>query len=93
MSELANNSKRRFDLFIWLTICAGGMAGLLAAYRVDLLAVAIALPVIAALILTYRRYLKHIEAAAAQAEQAEQHVLELSQHIAEQERLREQLLR
>ena len=54
MSNLANNSKRPSDLFIWLTICAGGLACLLSAYRVDLLAVVITLPVIAAVILTYR---------------------------------------
>jgi len=90
MSNLANKSKRPFDLYIWLAICAGGMAWLLYAYRVDPRLLVITVPVIAAAILTYRTYLKSIKAAAAQAEQAEQQVLELSHHIAEQERVREQ---
>lgn len=90
MSNLANNSKRPSDILIWLTICAGGLACLLSAYRVDLRLLIITLPAIAAIILTYRTYLKTIEAAAAQAEHAEQRVLELSRHIAEQERIREQ---
>ena len=94
MSISANNSKRLSDLFIWLTICLGGLAFLLAAYRLivqgGFFAVVITLPIIAAVFLTYRRYLKNIEAATAQAEQAQQHVLELSHYYAEQERIREQ---
>jgi signal transduction histidine kinase/CheY-like chemotaxis protein len=49
-----------------------------------------ALPFIGVVYFTYLTYLKNIEAAAAQAEQAERHVAELSHHIAEQERLRQQ---
>jgi len=49
-----------------------------------------ALPFIAVVYFTYLTYLKNIEASAAQAEQAERHVAELSLHIAEQERLRQQ---
>ncbi|MCM3902733.1 MAG: response regulator [Pyrinomonadaceae bacterium] len=86
MSNSANNSKRPSDIFIWLTVCAAGLAFLLSAYRVDL-----GLLVIAAGLLTYRTHLKKIEAAAAQIEQAEEHVLELSNHIADQERIREHL--
>jgi signal transduction histidine kinase/ActR/RegA family two-component response regulator len=88
--SISANSKRLSGLFIWLTICAGGLA-YVAYARVEFFAVVITLPVIAAVFLTYRTYLKNIEASAAQAEQAEQHVLELSHYIAEQERIREQL--
>ena len=49
-----------------------------------------ALPFICVIYFTYLTYLKNIEASAAQAEQAERHVAELSHHIAEQERLRQQ---
>ncbi|MCM3870201.1 MAG: ATP-binding protein, partial [Pyrinomonadaceae bacterium] len=91
MSEFAKNNQRPFDLFAWIAISAAAIAGLFSAYRLDLFLFVITLPVIAAAILTYRMYLKNLEAAAAQAKHAEQHVLELSQHIAEQERIREQL--
>jgi signal transduction histidine kinase/CheY-like chemotaxis protein len=50
----------------------------------------ITLPIIASVFLTYRTYLKNIETSAAQADQAERHVKELSHYIAEQERIREQ---
>jgi signal transduction histidine kinase/CheY-like chemotaxis protein len=49
-----------------------------------------ALPFIGVIYFTYLTYLKNIETSAAQAEQAERHVAELSHHIAEQERLRQQ---
>jgi signal transduction histidine kinase/ActR/RegA family two-component response regulator len=49
-----------------------------------------ALPFIGVVYFTYLTYLKNIEASAEQAEQAERHVAELSLHIAEQERLRQQ---
>lgn len=93
MSNLAKNSKRPFQQFIWLTICSGGLAYLVSAYLTvhgGIFALVITLPVIAAVFLTYRTYLKTIEAAASHAEQAEQHVLELSRHIEEQELIREQ---
>ncbi|MGI8898771.1 MAG: hybrid sensor histidine kinase/response regulator [Pyrinomonadaceae bacterium] len=89
MSKSANNSKRLSDLFPWLTICAGGLAYLFSVQG-GFFAVLITLPVIAAVFLTYRAYLKNIEAAASQTEQAEQHALELSHYIAEQECIREQ---
>ncbi len=47
-------------------------------------------PIIAIVYLTYRTYLKNVEAAAQHAAQAERHVEELSRYIAEQERIREQ---
>ena len=49
-----------------------------------------ALPFIGVVYFTYLTYLKNIEASTEQAEQAERHVAELSLHIAEQERLRQQ---
>ncbi|HEY0083346.1 MAG TPA: ATP-binding protein, partial [Pyrinomonadaceae bacterium] len=49
-----------------------------------------ALPFIGVVYFTYLTYLKNIEASTAAAELAERHVAELSHHIAEQERLREQ---
>lgn len=57
---------------------------------VGFFAIVIIIPLIATVILTYRTYLKNIEASMAQTAQAEQHVLELSHYIAEQERIREQ---
>jgi signal transduction histidine kinase/ActR/RegA family two-component response regulator len=53
-------------------------------------ALIISIPIIAIVFLTYRTYLKNIEGSAAQAEQAQRHVEELSHYIAEQERIREQ---
>jgi signal transduction histidine kinase/ActR/RegA family two-component response regulator len=76
---------RTKDFFIWLAICVGGMAYLLTSDRSGL-----SVLVVAALLLTYRTYLKAFEAANTRAAQAEQQVLELTQHIAEQERIHEQ---
>jgi signal transduction histidine kinase/CheY-like chemotaxis protein len=53
-------------------------------------ALVITIPIVAIVFFTYRTYLKNIEVAAAQAEQAERHVEELSHYIAEQDRIREQ---
>lgn len=85
MSKVPTNKTRK-DLLVWFTICVGLTAYLVSAHRADF-----SLLVVAALLLTYRTHLETIEAASARAEQAEQHVLELSQHIAEQQRIREQL--
>jgi signal transduction histidine kinase/CheY-like chemotaxis protein len=53
-------------------------------------ALLIAAPIVVVVFFTYRTYQNNIESSAAQAEQAEQHVRELSHYIAEQERIREQ---
>ena len=53
-------------------------------------AVILTAPTVAILFFTYRTYLKNVESAAAQADQAKQHVEELSHYIAEQGRIREQ---
>jgi signal transduction histidine kinase/ActR/RegA family two-component response regulator len=81
--------------YLWTSItyftgaCAAGIiAGLV--YFIGVYAFVITLPIIAITFLTYRTYLKNVETSAAQADQAEKHVTELSHYIAEQERIREQ---
>jgi signal transduction histidine kinase/CheY-like chemotaxis protein len=54
-------------------------------------ALIVTFPIIAIVFLTYRTYLKNIGASAAQVEQAQRHVRALSDYVAEQERIREQL--
>lgn len=81
--------------YLWTSItyfagasAAGMIAGLV--YQIGLYAFVITLPIVAIVFLTYRTYLRNIETSAAQADQAERHVKELSHYIAEQERIREQ---
>ncbi len=81
--------------YLWtsITYFAGATAaGVIAAlvYLIGTYAFVITLPIIAIVFLTYRTYLRNVEASAAQAAQAENHVKELSHYIAEQERIREQ---
>lgn len=81
--------------YLWtsITYFAGAIAaGVIAAlvYLIGAYAFVITLPIIAIVFLTYRTYLRNVEASAAQAAQAEDHVKELSHYIAEQERIREQ---
>ena len=81
--------------YVWTstTYLAGAFAAAVIAeliIPVGFFAIVITLPVIATVFLTYRTYLKNIEASMAQAEQAKQPVLELSHYIEEQERIREQ---
>ncbi|HEX2270121.1 MAG TPA: response regulator, partial [Pyrinomonadaceae bacterium] len=81
--------------YLWtsITYFAGAIAaGVIAAlvYSIGTYAFVITLPIIAIVFLTYRTYLRNVEASAAQAAQAENHVKELSHYIAEQERIREQ---
>ncbi len=81
--------------FLWtsITYFAGASAAAVIAKLISTVgfyAVLISAPIIAIVFFTYRNYLKNIEAAAAQAQQAEEHVTELSHYIAEQERIREQ---
>jgi signal transduction histidine kinase/CheY-like chemotaxis protein len=82
--------------YLWtsLTYFAGASAaGIIAKVygSIGLPALLVTAPILLIIFITYQTYLKNIEAAAAQAEQAERHVAELSHHIAEQERMREQL--
>ncbi|MEP6707136.1 MAG: diguanylate cyclase [Pyrinomonadaceae bacterium] len=78
--------------FLWtsLTFFAGASAAGIIARLIDevgFYALIAATPIIAIVYFTYWTYLKNIEAAAAQAEQAKAHVEELNRHIAEQERI------
>ena len=80
------------DNFLWTSITY--FAGASAAGIVDklvanygLLAVLSALPMVGVVYFTYTTYLKNVESASMQAEQAEDHVKQLSHYIAEQERV------
>lgn len=82
--------------YLWtsLTYFAGASAaGIIVKLfgSIGLPALFVTAPILLIIFITYKTYLKNVEAAAAQAAQAERHVAELSQHIAEQERMREQL--
>jgi signal transduction histidine kinase/ActR/RegA family two-component response regulator len=84
---------RKHYLWTSITYFAGASAAAVIAALVNQIgfsAFAITLPIIAIVFLTYRTYLKNVETSAAQADQAEKHVAELSHYIAEQERIREQ---
>lgn len=84
---------KKYYLWTSITYFAGASAaGLIAQLinEVGFYALIITTPIIAIVFFTYRTYMKNIEASAAQAEQAERHVQELSHYIAEQERIREQ---
>jgi diguanylate cyclase (GGDEF)-like protein/PAS domain S-box-containing protein len=78
--------------FLWtsLTYLAGASAaGIIAQVisHVGFFALSATLPIIAIVYFTYWTYMKNVEGAAAQAEQARRHVEELNRHIAEQERI------
>jgi len=84
---------RKHYLWTSITYFAGASAAAIIAtlvHHLGLYALIITLPIITIVFLTYRTYLKNIETSAAQADQAERHVKELSHYIAEQERIREQ---
>jgi signal transduction histidine kinase len=81
--------------YLWtsITYFAGASAAAVIAKLINqfgFYALIITIPIIAIVFFTYRTYVKNIEASAAQAEQAQRHVQELSHYIAEQERIREQ---
>jgi signal transduction histidine kinase/ActR/RegA family two-component response regulator len=81
--------------YLWtsITYFAGASAAAVIAkliHEFGFYALIISIPIIAIVFFTYRTYLKNIEGSAAQAEQAQRHVEELSHYIAEQERIREQ---
>lgn len=80
------------DNFLWtsLTYFAGASAAGFIAKLVDafgIYAFLAATPIAAVVYFTYTTYLKNVEAAASQALIAQNHVRELSHHIAEQERI------
>ena len=83
--------------FLWtsLTYFAGASAaGIIARFIGDVgfFAFSATIPIIAIVYFTYRTYMKNLERAAAQAEQARRHVEELNRHIAEQQRISRALL-
>ncbi len=83
--------------FLWtsLTYFAGASAaGVIARFIGDVgfFAFSATIPIIAIVYFTYRTYMKNLERAAAQAEQARRHVEELNRHIAEQQRISKALL-
>lgn len=87
------NTWRRYYLWSSITYFAGASAAVITAKLVvdiGLHAALAMIPVIAIVHFTYRTYLRAVETSAAQAEQAERHVEELSRYITEQERIREQ---
>jgi diguanylate cyclase (GGDEF)-like protein/PAS domain S-box-containing protein len=78
--------------FLWtsITYFGGAAAAVLIAKFIGafgLYAFLATVPIIGIIYFTYSTYLKNVEAASAQAELAERYVEELSQHIAEQERI------
>ncbi|MDQ3684515.1 MAG: bifunctional diguanylate cyclase/phosphodiesterase [Acidobacteriota bacterium] len=84
----------RYYLWTSITYLAGAAAAGISALLVrdfGFYAVAFAAPVIGIVYLTYRMYLKNVEASVTQAAQSERHVAELSHHIAEQERIGREL--
>jgi len=86
--------------YLWtsVTYVAGASAAGIIAQLVNTIgfySVIVTTPIIAVIFLTYRTYRENIEAAAAQAQQAEKHAEELSLYIAERQRVekeRDQLL-
>ena len=81
--------------YLWssVTYFAGASAAAIIAKLVSSVgfyAVLVTAPIIAIVFVTYKTYLKNVEASARQAELAERHVEELSRYITEQERIREQ---
>jgi signal transduction histidine kinase/CheY-like chemotaxis protein len=81
--------------YLWasITYFAGASAAFIIAKLIGILgfyAIIGTTPIIAVVYFTYRTYLKNVEAAAERAEQARNHVEELSRYIAEQERFQEQ---
>jgi signal transduction histidine kinase/ActR/RegA family two-component response regulator len=90
MSNLANISKKSIGFFLVLIICASAIAYLFSPHRLDL-AILITAVTTTAAFLIYRKYLKDLAAAAARTKRAEDQLLEISAHISEQERVREQV--
>ncbi|HVG30526.1 MAG TPA: ATP-binding protein [Pyrinomonadaceae bacterium] len=83
------------DFYLWtsVTYLAGASAaGLIARLvgAVGFYAVALAAPTVAVVYLTYRTYLKHIEASEGHAREVERHVVELSHYIEELKRTEEE---
>lgn len=83
------------ESYLWIstTTVAAASAAMIAARLINatgIYSVVLILPIVAVVVFAYRTYLKNVEAAEAQAEQARLYVKELSRYIEEQERIRVQ---
>ena len=83
------------ESYLWIstTTVAAASAAMIAARLINatgIYSVILILPIVAVVVFTYRTYLKNVEAAEAQAEQARMYVKELSRYVEEQERIRVQ---
>ncbi|HEV3470992.1 MAG TPA: ATP-binding protein [Pyrinomonadaceae bacterium] len=84
---------KRSYLWISITTLSGASAAMVIARLVNatgFYSVILILPIVAIVFFTYQTYLKNVESAEAQAEQARLHVKELSRYVEEQERIRVQ---
>ncbi|HEX8118102.1 MAG TPA: ATP-binding protein, partial [Pyrinomonadaceae bacterium] len=84
---------RESYLWISVTTVAAASAAMIAARLINatgIYSIILILPVVAVVVFAYRTYLKNVEAAEAQAEQARLYVKELSRYVEEQERIRVQ---
>ncbi|HEX8557061.1 MAG TPA: ATP-binding protein [Pyrinomonadaceae bacterium] len=83
------------ESYFWIstTTVAAAAAAMIAARLINatgIYSVILILPIVAVVVFAYKAYLKNVEAAEAQAEQARMYVKELSRYVAEQERIRVQ---
>jgi signal transduction histidine kinase/ActR/RegA family two-component response regulator len=83
------------DNFLWTGatfVASASAAGMIAKLvsSVGTPAIILTVPIVAVIYLTVRTYRKNIETSAEKAAEAERHVVELNNYIAEQERIREQ---
>jgi signal transduction histidine kinase/ActR/RegA family two-component response regulator len=84
---------RESYLWISVTTVAAASAAMIAArliHATGIYSVILILPIVAVVVFAYQTYLKNVEAAEAQAEQARLYVKELSRYVEEQERIRVQ---
>jgi signal transduction histidine kinase/CheY-like chemotaxis protein len=85
------------ESYLWISTStvAAAAAATIAARLINatgIYSVILILPIVAVVVFAYRGYLKNVEAAEAQAEQARLYVKELSRYVEEQERIRVQFL-
>jgi signal transduction histidine kinase/CheY-like chemotaxis protein len=83
------------ESYLWIstTTVAAASVAMIAARLINatgIYSVVLILPVVAVVVFAYKTYLKNVEAAEAQAEQARMYVKELSRYVEEQERIRVQ---
>jgi signal transduction histidine kinase/CheY-like chemotaxis protein len=83
------------ESYLWIstTTVAAASAAMIAARLINatgIYSVVLILPIVAVVVFAYRTYLKNVETAEAQAEQARMYVKELSRYVEEQERIRVQ---